>query len=331
MARRPGRRRGVPVTAAPLRALGLALASSLMLALGACSALAPPQTAALFAAPPADLPRHVELSRVPFFPQTPYHCGPAALATALTDAGYPTDPDALAASVFLPAREGSLQLEMLATTRRQGALAVTLPGQLPALMHELVDGHPPVVLLNLGVSWLPRWHYAVLVGYDLDAGKVVLRSGETERELMKFSTFEYTWARSQHWSFVVVRPGDLPRQATQTDATQAVLGFERVAQPRVAAQAWLPLTQRWPDALVPWMGLGNARFGAGDWSGAAQAFEQAAQRHDSAAAWNNLAQARDKLGDRAGARAAAAKALARAQQSEPQWLDAVRSTLQELR
>ena len=24
-----------------------------------------------------------------------------------------------------------------------------------------------LVLQNLGLSWLPRWHYAVVVGYDL--------------------------------------------------------------------------------------------------------------------------------------------------------------------
>lgn len=315
------------------RALGtLAAALIGVTQLVACSSLAtPPQTAALFASTPPDLARHVELREVPFFSQTPYHCGPAALATVLSDAGFQADPNTLADSVFLPSREGSLQVEMLAGARRQGALAVKLPGQLDALMRELADGHAPVVLLNLGVELIPRWHYAVLVGYDLDAGEVVLRSGVTKREVLKFSTFEYTWARSDRWAFVVVRPGELPRQATEADATQAVLGLQRVAAPGVAAQAWMPLTQRWPDALLPWMGLGNARFAANDWAGAAQAFEQAAQRHDSAAAWNNLATTRHKLGDQAGALMAAERAVARAQQSEPQWLDTAKATLEEVR
>lgn len=316
----------------PWRWVSRVVVLTLAALLTACASISePPQTAALFAATPTDLARHVELRSVPFFPQTPYHCGPAALATALTHAGFKADPAALGDAVFLPAREGSLQLEMLTGARRQGALAVKLPGQLDALMRELADGHPPVVLLNLGVELIPRWHYAVLVGYDLDAGDVVLRSGVTEREVLKFSTFEHTWARSDHWAFVVVRPGDLPKQATEVDATQAVLGLQRVVKPDVAAQAWLPLTQRWPDAVVPLMGLGNTRFAAGDWRGAAQAFEQAAARHDGAAAWNNLAQARHKLGDQAGARAAAERAVARAQKSEPQWLDAAKATLEELR
>lgn len=308
------------------------LTACLAVGLSGCATwLAPPQTAALQAAAPADLPRRAELREVPFFPQTPYHCGPAALATALTQAGFASDPDRLAGDVFLPAREGSLQLEMLAASRRRGAVATRLPPRLDALLREVAAGHPPVVLLNLGLSWLPRWHYAVLVGYDLDADQLVLRSGVTERERMPLATFEYTWARAERWAFVVTPPGELPWQATEADATQAVLGFERVATSEQAARAWAPLTQRWPTALLPWMGLGNARFALGDWDGAAAAYEQVAQQHDSAAAWNNLAQARYRLGDQAGARAAAERAVARAQASEPQWLDAARSTLAEVR
>ncbi len=308
------------------------MAGCVALALSGCAAwLPPPQTAALHEAAPVDLPRRAELREVPFFPQTPYHCGPAALATVLTQAGLPSGPDQLAGDVFLPAREGSLQVEMLAAARRRGAVATRLPPRLDALLREVAAGHPTVVLLNLGLAWLPRWHYAVLVGYDLDADQLVLRSGVTERELMPLATFEYTWARADRWAFVVTQPGELPWQATEADATQAVLGFERVATPDRAAKAWTPLTQRWPNALLPWMGLGNARFAQGDWDGAAAAFEQAAQQHDSAAAWNNLAQTLDNRGDRDGARVAVERGLERARKSEPQWLDALKATAQALR
>ena len=34
---------------------------------------------------PVDLPEHVELADVPFFPQEDYQCGPAALATSLAN------------------------------------------------------------------------------------------------------------------------------------------------------------------------------------------------------------------------------------------------------
>ena len=63
---------------------------------------------------------------------------------------------------------------------------------------------------------------------------------------------------------------------------------------------------------------------------ALRAFEAAARRHNSAAAWNNLASTRDSLGDRAGARAAAARAVERARAAEPQWLARALQTQLEL-
>jgi tetratricopeptide (TPR) repeat protein len=198
-------------------------------------------------------------------------------------------------------------------------------------MRATADGHPPVVLLNLGLSFVPQWHYAVLVGYDLDAREAVLRSGTTQRAVMTLRTFEHTWARAGHWAFVVTRPGELPAQVSEDDAMQAALGFERAAPPAEAARVWQSLLQRWPGRLLPLLALGNARFKAGDAAGAAQAFEQAAQQHDSAAAWNNLAQARKELGDKAGARTAAERALQRARAAEPRWIEAAEQTLAELR
>jgi tetratricopeptide (TPR) repeat protein len=298
-------------------------------ALAGCAALETPQADALRAAG-SGLPRHAEQRGVPFFPQQPYHCGPAALATVLVHAGFRADPDVLAEQVFLPAREGTLQLEMLSGARRAGALPVRVPGSIESLLHEEVDGHPPVVLLNLGLSWLPRWHYAVVVGHDLDAGELVLRSGTTERALFEIGTFEHVWTRAGSWAFVVVRPGDLPRSTSEEDALQAALGFEHVGAPREAARVWQSLLERWPDRLVSLIGLGNAQYAAHDLRAAAMAFERAARLHDSAAAWNNLAQTRHELGDVAGARDAAQRAIARARAAEPQMLDAAQRTLRDL-
>lgn len=257
---------------------------------------------------------------MPFFPQTPYHCGPAALATVLVQAGFAASPESLADQVFLPAREGSLQLEMLAGARRAGALPVRLPGELGALLQEVAAGQPVVVLQNLGLSFVPRWHYAVLVGYSLEARQLVLRSGTTRREMLGFTTFEHTWARGGHWAFAALPPGRLPATAREAEAAEAALGFER-ANPSAAARGAVydSLVARWPSNLVARIGQGNARAAQGDWAGAALSFEHAAERHDSAAAWHNLALARRQLGDAEGARVAAQRALARAEAGEPQW------------
>jgi hypothetical protein len=289
--------------------------------LGACAAwFPPPQSAALLAAQPAGLPPRVELDAVPFFPQTRFHCGPAALATVLVHVGFAASPEALAERVFVPAREGSLQVEMLAGARRAGALAVTLPGDIGALLTEVAAGTPVVVLLNLGLAIAPAWHYAVLVGHDLDARELILRSGTTRRETMALATFEHTWARGGHWAFVALPPGRLPVTVREADAVAAALGFERAAPSAAARVAvWSSLRARWPEHLTVLVGHGDASAALGDWPGAAQAFERAATLHDSAAAWHNLALARSRLVQPEAALAAARRALARAEAAEPAW------------
>ena len=292
-------------------------------ALSGCAVFAdPPQSVALAAVPPAGLPGAVELRQVPFFPQTPYHCGPAALATVLVHAGLPATPQALGDAVFLPTREGALQTEMLAAARRFGAVAVPLPPQLAMLLTEVAAGNPVVVLQNLGLAFVPRWHYAVVVGYDLAAREVVMRSGITERERMGFVLFERTWARGGHWAFTALPPGRLPVTAGEADVLQASIGFERVAPPAQALRAYDSVLARWPANEFAGLGQGNTRFASGDLVGAAAAFERVAQQHGSAAAWHNLATTRARLGQRQAAQEAAQRAVARARALEPAWLEA---------
>lgn len=305
-----------------------ALAALAALLLGGCAAVfTPPQTAELLARPPQDLPPRVERDEVPFFPQTRDHCGPAALATALADAGLPADPDRLADAVFLPSRGGSLQLEMLGGARRQGAVATRLPGELEALLREVAAGHAVVVLQNLGLDWLPRWHYAVVVGYDLAERELILRSGGTRREALPLRAFDYTWTRAGRWAVTVLPPDRLAATATEAQAQDAAVGFERAAQPAQAAVAYRTLLTRWPGNLLAGIGLGNSLNAAGDALGAAAAFDAVARRHDSAVAWINLARLRMAAGDVPGARSAAEQAVRRAQAAEPSWRDAATATL----
>ena len=302
-----------------------AVAAALLLS-GCAAFFTPPQTAALLARPPQDLPQRAERDEVPFFPQTRDHCGPAALATALVDIGLPADPDRLADAVFLPSRGGSLQLEMLGGARRQGGVPTRLPRELEALLREVAAGHAVVVLQNLGLDFAPRWHYAVVVGYDLAQRELLLRSGTTRREVMALRTFEYTWARGGRWAIAVLPPERLPATATEADAQEAAVGFERAAPPARAALAYRTLLARWPGNLLAGIGLGNTLNAAGDAAGARAAFEAVAERHDSAVAWINLARLRLDAGDRAGARAAADRAVQRADAAEPAWRDAARAT-----
>jgi hypothetical protein len=147
----------------------------------------------------------VELNDVPFFAQDAYQCGAAALAIVLSWSGLPTDPETLISEVYTPARKGSLQTSIIGAARRHGRVAYPVSG-VESMLTEVAAGHPVIILQNLGLSWYPKWHYSVLVGYDLPKGIVILHSGETPFEHLSFRIFKNTWVRSGYWGLLVLKP-----------------------------------------------------------------------------------------------------------------------------
>ena len=279
----------------------------LILLLGGC---ATPQVAALIAQPPPALPERAELRSVPFYPQERYQCGPAALATALVYSGADTSPDALVSQVYLPEREGSLQAEMLAATRRHGRVAYRLAPQLEDVLQEVAAGTPVVVLQNLAFAFVPRWHYAVVVGYDRPREEIVLRSGTTRRLTMTLSNFERTWARSQYWAMVAIAPERLPATASEHSYVAAGVALERVSAD-AARRAYATALARWPHNLLARIGSGNLAYAAKDFAVAEAAYRQATRDHPQAAdAWNNLAQTLLEVGRKEEALDAAQRAVA---------------------
>jgi hypothetical protein len=236
------------------------------------------------------LPSRVQLKTVPFYPQKAYQCGPAALAMTLTWSGLPRKPETLVPEVYSPELKGSLQPALIGAARRLGRLAYPISG-MNVLLREVASGRPVIVLLNLGLSWYPEWHYAVVVGYDLSEGYVELHSGKTARELLPFRVFGNTWARSDYWGLLVLSPRDLPATARENPYLQAVLGLEKARQWGAAVEGYETALRRWPGSLGALMGLGNSLYGLGKLKRAETAFREASRLHPaSGAAFNNLAQ-----------------------------------------
>lgn len=279
------------------------------------------------------LPRHVELTQTPFYPQEDYQCGPAALATALNTIDIRVTPEQLKPEVYIPARKGSLQIEMLATARRHGAFTMQIPPNLDALLQEIAAGNVVLVMQNLGLSVAPSWHYAVVVGYDLDKELMWLRSGTFERFEMSLSAFQRTWARSQHWAFVALPPGEIPVSIAADDLAKALVLFEKTAKNEAKFQAYSNAVERWPTHLVLLMGLGNSAYVLRDFKTAATAFKQAVLAHpNSAAAHNNLANVLLAQGEATQALKFATQALQLAKLDEDKKLQAqIQQTLDEIK
>jgi tetratricopeptide (TPR) repeat protein len=258
--------------------------------LGGCAVMTP-QSQLLKEHSPADIPRRVELTEVQFFPQEDYQCGPAALAMALNAAGLDVAPEALVDQVYLPARRGSLQVEMLATARRKGLVAYPLAPNMEDIIREIAAQTPVIVLQNYGVSWFPLWHYAVVVGYDLERSEFVLRSGQKQRLVIPTTVFEYLWKDGGYWSMVAVPPSRIPATANEQGYATAASALEKSGPAKAARTAYSTLLERWPESLVGLMGAGNTAYSMGDLKDAETMFSKAAEIHSgSVAALNNLAQ-----------------------------------------
>lgn len=241
-----------------MRQILAALAISLLLT--ACAA---PQTRQLLANPSSH-PVHVELAEVSFFPQTEHQCGPAALATVLAHAGVTVTPEQLTPQVYLPGREGSLAVEMIVATRRHDRVAYRIAPTLAAALDHVAAGRPVLILQNRGLAMAPLWHYAVLVGFDLHRREVVLRSGELRREILPIDTFERTWARSDYWGVVVMKPDALPDFVPTPEALQQALAMERIQHLVSAHALYTALLQREPGLATARFGLANTAYALGN-------------------------------------------------------------------
>lgn len=251
-----------------------------------------PQTRQLLQFQPGGVPVVHEIEQTPFFPQSRYQCGPAALATVLSSHGIDVTPDDLVEQVYTPGLAGSMAEEITATARRYGMLAYPLSPILDDVLAEVAHDHPVLVFQNLGLRWIPRWHFAVVVGYDLDAQTLVLRSGTTRRWTTPLATFERTWARGQHRAWVIVPAGTVPRTADALPYLKTARELERTGKPGAARHAWLAGTIAWPENFRAWMALGNSYYTAGEFALAAATFQRATGLSpQEPAGWNNLAYA----------------------------------------
>lgn len=290
------------------RALRTVLAVATLLVAG-CAVQGPTQRGV--AGP--GLPQRVELEDTPFIPQRAYQCGPAALATVLVASGVPVSADELVDEVYLPSREGSLQAELVAATRQHDRLAYMVTPLLGSLFRQVASGHPAIVLLKTGFGAWPGWHYAVVVGYDLDAERVLLRSGTEPRLDLSFDRFVAIWDRAARWAMVAVEPGTLPADADLHRYMQAASELEAVGRSASAANAYQAAVLAWPDEALPRIGLANLAYSAGDLMSAERELRAAVQRAPSDAVLrNNRAIVLNAIGCSASARreAETARALA---------------------
>lgn len=243
------------------------------------------------------LPRQVMLDDVLFHAQDEYQCGPAALAMMTNHQGVPDTPDDLVDRVYIPERKGSLQVEMVSAARERDLLVYPLERKLEAILAELDAGHPVLVMQNLAFDWYPQWHYAVVVGYDLNQKVLYVHSGLNKAQRESFTVFLKTWHRADRWARVMLPPGTLPATAQPLEYLKAASDLEQTGRLDSAQRAYEAALTRWPDQDTALFGLGNVAWAQNRRQQSADYFSELVRRNPNMkAGWNNLSVALDALG-----------------------------------
>ncbi|MCP5015017.1 MAG: PA2778 family cysteine peptidase [Ketobacter sp.] len=232
-----------------------------------------------------------EITATPFIQQADFQCGPASLAMVLNLYGMTVTPEQLAAHAFTPKAEGSFPVELDMAARRQGFVSYPV-NSIDGLLQEVNAGHPVLILQNLGVSWYPQWHFAVVIGYDLEQQLVILRSGDQPRRQTPLRLFDTTWQRSERWGRVVLPPRTLPATAQPLNYIQAITRLESAKQLTAAQQAYRTAVTRWPEEPLARFGLANALLQDAQAQAAITEYSILLQQQPTMAeAWNNYAYA----------------------------------------
>ena len=273
------------------------------------------------------IPAKVELKDVPFFTQGDDLCGPASISMVLNYRGQQLTPRTLEPLIYIPGKKGSLQAEMLAVTRRFGYIPYVIEPSLVSLAREVSAGNPVIVLQNLGLSWYPKWHYAVVVGYDVDRDIFILRTGNTSRKEMSRRWFSRYWVGSENWAMVTMPPDRLPATAEEHRYVSSVASLERLGKWSQISIAYQTAIKSWPDSFIARLGLGTAYYHQHQLRLARDSYQSAVKLEPaSAIAHNNLAQTLFELGQLKQAREHALKAISLGGKSADQF----RQTLKDI-
>jgi hypothetical protein len=255
------------------------------------------------------LAKKTTLTEVPLVKQATNHCGPASLAMVMKHAGRDVPFKEISSQVFTREMKGSFKSDMLSAVRRQGMLGIPIK-DLKSILTEVSAGHPVIVFQNLGFSWWPKWHYAVVVGHDLNGPDIILHTGDESFVKTDMRLFERSWILGGEWALLVLPPEKLAQTADETSHAEAAAMLETVGEMDQAQIAYQSMLERWPKGLSSLIGLGNVTYSKLQFKQSVEYLEKATKFHpESAIAWHNLATAQGAVGELPRAKQSSIKAI----------------------
>lgn len=166
----------------------------------------------------------------------------------------------LDARTLIPLKGGTLQIELVNAARADGLIAYPIEPTFDALISELTNNHPVIVLVNRGYDWYPLWHYAPITGYDAKKQTILMHFGNKPNEAIPIKTFGALWERSSNWGVVLLPPNQLPATATAEKYLNIAHNFEKIGMINEAIIAYETGRNRWPDYIPLLFALGNVYY-----------------------------------------------------------------------
>lgn len=203
---------------------------------------------------------------VPFIPPRSELCGSTSIEMVSsywqsTTAFIPKlSTSELDAHTLIPAKGGTLQIEMVTAARANGLIAYPMEPTFEALFAELNAQHPVIVLVNRSFSWHPLWHYAPVIGYDEVKRSIIVHFSDQPNESVPLATFAALWKRSGNWGVVLLPAGELPASVSSKTFLRTVYDFEKTGDSLGAIRAYKSALTRWTEDTDILFALANAEY-----------------------------------------------------------------------
>ena len=235
-----------------------------------------------------EVSKHHLIPDVPIVNQSAGYCGPATLTMAMQYRLVAVDIDQIATEVYTPGVEGSFPLDIISATRRHGLSGIAIE-KMTSLITEVAVGNPVIIFENLSLSWAPQWHYALIVGYDLEKQEIIMHSGNSAYKKVDMKDFERSWKLADYWGLAVLPPNQLSETGSEYSHLKSAVGLEQANHFTEAKLAYKAILTRWPQSLVALIGLGNLSYVKKNKKEAIMWLKLAVKFHpESLAAKNNL-------------------------------------------
>lgn len=161
---------------------------------------------------------------------------------------------------LIPAKGGTLQIELVAAARANGLIPYPLEPTFEVLFSELSAHHPVIVLVNRSYSWYQLWHYVTVNGYDADSRTVTIHFSDQPNEAVPIETFAALWKRSDNWGVVLLPPGELPVSISPKMFLRSAYEFEKTGMREESIVTYKSALSRWPDDVDILFALGTAYY-----------------------------------------------------------------------